>query len=181
MQGKLFQRCTYLLNSSVLSLGGNVHTRRLSKPDMGSIFHKNNQWNTLVIGNYYINYQNYQNLILLSSSDTKQTLRHLFLLTNSAQRELASICTQSIRDRNKLSLHLYLAPDNQDFNWYDFIMYITSYTFGLIWILNQAIRELLWWIPCYDSLTADTNHISAYSKNCPTSVDINYQLEFCLI
>ena len=39
MQGKLFQKCTHLLYCSVLSLGGNVNTRRMSKPDMGSIFH----------------------------------------------------------------------------------------------------------------------------------------------
>ena len=39
MQGKLFQRCSYLLYCNVLSLGGNVNTRRMSKPDMGSIFH----------------------------------------------------------------------------------------------------------------------------------------------
>ena len=25
----------------------------MSKPDMGSIFHINNQWNILIIGNYY--------------------------------------------------------------------------------------------------------------------------------
>ena len=40
MQGKLFQKCTHHLYCSVLSLGGNVNTRRMSKPDMGSIFHK---------------------------------------------------------------------------------------------------------------------------------------------
>ena len=39
MQGKLFQRCTDLLHCSVLSLGGNVNTRRMWKPNMGSIFH----------------------------------------------------------------------------------------------------------------------------------------------
>ena len=33
--------------------------------------------------------------MLLTSSDTKQTLMHLFLFTNSVQRELVSICTQS--------------------------------------------------------------------------------------
>ena len=54
-----------------------------------------------------MNYQNFQNLMLLTSSDTKRTLMHLFLFTNSAQRELVSICTQSIHDRNKLSL-LYI-------------------------------------------------------------------------
>ena len=61
MQGKLFQRCTHFLYCSVLLLSGNVNTRRMSKPYMGSIFHINNQWNILVIGNYYVNYQNYQN------------------------------------------------------------------------------------------------------------------------
>ena len=43
MQGKLFQKCTHLLYCNVLSLGGNVNTRRMSKPDMGSIFHIKNQ------------------------------------------------------------------------------------------------------------------------------------------
>ena len=105
MQGKLFQRCPHLLYCSVLSLGGNVNTRRMFKPDMGSIFHIKNRWNILVIGNYYVNYQNYQNSMILTSFDTKRTLRHLFLFTNSAQRELVSIWTQSI-----LSLHLNPSP-----------------------------------------------------------------------
>ena len=39
LQWKLFQKCTQLLYCSVLSLGGNVNTRRMSEPDMGSIFH----------------------------------------------------------------------------------------------------------------------------------------------
>ena len=56
----------------------------------GIHFHKNNLWN------YYLNYLNYQNLMLLTSSDTKRTLMHLFLFTNSVQRELVSIYTQSI-------------------------------------------------------------------------------------
>ena len=41
---------------------GNVNTRRMSKPDMGSIFHMKNQWNILGIENFYVKYQNYQNL-----------------------------------------------------------------------------------------------------------------------
>jgi len=90
MQGKFFQKCTHLLYCSVLSLGGNINTRRMSQPYMGSIFHIKNQWNILTIGNYYVNYQNYQNSMLLTSSDTKRTLMHLFLFTNSAQRELVS-------------------------------------------------------------------------------------------
>jgi len=105
MQGKLFHMCMHLFYCSVLSLDGNVNTSRMSQPDMGSIFHKKNQWNNLVIGSYYVNYQNYQNLMLLSSSDTKRTIMHLFLFTNSTQRELDSICTQSIRNCNQLSLH----------------------------------------------------------------------------
>ena len=46
---------------SVLSLGGNVNTRQMLKPDMGSIFHIKNQKKNKIIGNYYLNYQNYQN------------------------------------------------------------------------------------------------------------------------
>ena len=34
--------------------------------------------------------------MLLSYSDTKQTLMHLSFFTNTAQRELVSICTQSV-------------------------------------------------------------------------------------
>ena len=40
MQGKLFQRCTHFLYCSKLSLGGKVNTRRMSQPDMESIFTK---------------------------------------------------------------------------------------------------------------------------------------------
>ena len=40
-----------LLYCGVLSLGGNVNTRRMAQPDMVSIFHIKNQWNILVIGN----------------------------------------------------------------------------------------------------------------------------------
>ena len=49
--------CTHFLNCSVLSLGCKVNTRRMSysQPDMGSIFHIKNQWNVLVIGNYFVN------------------------------------------------------------------------------------------------------------------------------
>ena len=48
----------------------------MSKPD---IFHTKNQWNILVIGNYYVHYQN---SMLLTSLDTWRTLMHLFLFTN---------------------------------------------------------------------------------------------------
>ena len=87
---------THLLYCSVLSPGGNVNTRRMSKPDMRSIFHIKNQWNILVIGNYNVNYHNFQNSMLLSS-DSKRTLIYLFdLFTNFAQRELVSMNAPSI-------------------------------------------------------------------------------------
>ena len=59
IQGKLFHMCMHLFYCSVLYLGGYVNTSRMSQPDMGSIFHKKNQRNNLVIGSYYVNYQNY--------------------------------------------------------------------------------------------------------------------------
>ena len=73
MEGKLFQKCTHLLYCSVLSLGGNVNKRRMSKPDMGSIFHIKKS----------MKYSGHKKLL--------QTLMHLFLFTNSAQGELVSI------------------------------------------------------------------------------------------
>ena len=63
---------THLLYCSVLSMGGNVNARRMSQPDMGSIFPIKNQWNILVTGNFYVNYQIYQNVMLLTLSDTKK-------------------------------------------------------------------------------------------------------------
>jgi len=96
MQGELFQRCTQILYCSVLSLGGNVNTRQISKPDMGSIFRIKKS----IKYSGHRNDQNYQNLMLLTYSDTKRIQMYLFLFTNSAQRELVSICTQSIRNCN---------------------------------------------------------------------------------
>ena len=147
-QGKLFQKCTHLLYCSVLSLGGNINTRRMSKPEMGSIFHIKNRWNILVIGNYYVNYQNF-----LTSSDTKRTLMHLFLFTNSAQRELVSICTQSIHNRNKLSLPYILGSNNLVFLFtcwhkhvfksfiYFFTFYLNEFVDRWIWSSRQFVRE----------------------------------------
>ena len=97
MQGKLFQRCKHLLYCSVLSLGDNVNTRRMSQPchnlTWDPSFRVKKQWNILVIENYYVNYQN---LMLLSSPYTKRTLMHLFLFTNSVQRELVSIYVRRV-------------------------------------------------------------------------------------
>ena len=99
-----FVACVVSKDCKAKKVISEVYTRRMSKPEMGSIFQIKNRWNILVIGNYNVNYQNFQNLMLLTSSDTKRTLMHLFLFTNSAQRELVSICTQSMRNCNKLSL-----------------------------------------------------------------------------
>ena len=75
------ERCAHLLYCNVLSLGGNKNTRRMSQSDMGSIFHikKINEifWS---MGNYCLNYQNFQNSMLLSSSDTKRTLHDASIL-----------------------------------------------------------------------------------------------------
>ena len=115
MQGKLFQRCTHFLYCSVLSLGGNGNTRRMSKPDMGSIFHIENQWNILVLGNYYVNYVNYQNLMLLSSSDTRRTLMHLLFLQISTRE-----------------------------NWFQYVrrVYETAINFPCIITLNDGIFQI---------------------------------------
>ena len=52
--------------------------------------------------------------MLLSSSDTRLTLQmRLFLFTLTSQRELVSICTQSIHNRNCLSLPYILAQRSQ--------------------------------------------------------------------
>ena len=64
MQGKLFPRGTHLLYCSV--------------------------WNILVIGNYYVINQNYQNLMLLTSSDTKHAA---ILVYKFLPERTGSICT----------------------------------------------------------------------------------------
>ena len=42
--------------------------------------------------------------MLLSSSETKGTLMHIFLFKNTTQRELVKVCTQRLRNSNNLSL-----------------------------------------------------------------------------
>ena len=137
MQGKLFQKCTHLLYCSALSLGGNVNTRRMLQPDMGSIFHIKKS--TKYSGHRKLLYKlsKLSNLILLTSSDHKRTLMHLFLFTNSAQRELVSICTQSIYDRNKLSLPYILdcMHTRQHF--------LSARIIGYIYLLCKNMKMLL--------------------------------------
>ena len=85
IQGKLFQKCTHLLYCSVLSLGGNVNTRQMLQPDMGSIFHIKKSMKYSGHRTLLCELSQLSNLMLLTSSDTKRTLTHLFLFTNSAQ------------------------------------------------------------------------------------------------
>ena len=134
MQGKLFQRCR--ASFVLLSLGGNVNTRRMSKPDMGSIFHIKNQWNILVIGNYYVNYQNYQNLMLLTSSDTKRTLMHLFLFKNSAHKRTGyNVYAEYTRPQlTFLALHPWLIP----------FLHCAKYTSNSVLLLQEIKRFHLW-------------------------------------
>ena len=91
MQGKLFQKCTHLLYCNVLSLGGNVNTRRMLQPDMGSIFHIKKSMKYSGHRKLLCELSKLSNLVLLTSSDTKRTMMHLLLFTNSAQREYVRI------------------------------------------------------------------------------------------
>ena len=85
----------HFLYCSVLSLRGNVNTRRMLQPDMESIFQiKIKSMKYSGHRKQLCELSKLSNLVLLTSSDTKRTLMHLF--TKSAQRELVSICTQSI-------------------------------------------------------------------------------------
>ena len=94
MQGKLFQRCTHSFDCNELSLGGKVHKKTDFEAWYGIHFHKNIYeifWSKKTI--IWI-FKIIKIKCFLSSSDTRRLLMHLFLFTNSAQRELVSICTQ---------------------------------------------------------------------------------------
>ena len=85
----------------------------MSTPDMGSIIHIKNQWNILVIENYYVNYQNYQNLMLLTSSDTKRTLMHIIVYKFRPKRTGFNMYTENTRPQlTFLALHscIFLCP-----------------------------------------------------------------------
>ena len=109
-------------------------------------------------GNYYVNYQNYQNLMLLTSSDTKRTLMHLLLFTNSAQGELVSICTQSIHNRNWLSLPyilgVILKKKNTNIQWTKSML---QFTISLMISLPQTLKTwdlmtTFYWLPLLHDL-----------------------------
>ena len=129
---------THLLYCSVLSLGGTVNTRRMSKALTYGIHlsHKKNQWNILVIGNYYVNYQNYQNLMLLTSSDTKRTLMHLFLFKNSAHKRTGyNVYAEYTRPQlTFLALHPWLIP----------FLHCAKYTSNSVLLLQEIKRFHLW-------------------------------------
>ena len=76
MQEKLFQKCTHLLYCSVLTLGGNVNTRRMLQPDMGSIFHIKKSITYSGHRKLLCELSKLLNLMLLTSSNSKRTLMH---------------------------------------------------------------------------------------------------------
>ena len=80
MQGKLFQKNTHLLYCSVLSLGGNVNTRRMSKSNMGSIFHIKKSMKYSGHKKLLYELSKLSKFNALTSSDTKRTLMHLYIL-----------------------------------------------------------------------------------------------------
>ena len=91
MSGKLFHRCAHFLYCSVLSLGGKVNSRRMSKSDMESIFTKiiyeifwSQETIFLKLSNYF---SKLSKLKVLSSSDTRQTLMHIYSCLQIPPRE----------------------------------------------------------------------------------------------
>ena len=73
----------------------NENTRRVLQPDIGSIFHIKKSMKYSDHRKLLCESSKLSNLVLFTSSDTKRTLMHLFLFTNSAK-----ICMQSIHDSN---------------------------------------------------------------------------------
>ncbi len=140
MQGKLF-----LLYCSVLSLGGNVNPKRMLQPDMGSIFHINNQWNILVIGNYYVNYQNYQNLMLLTSLDTKRTLMHHCDLMVSRSLEQGFLTEDPLRGSNSNA---------------KFITHNIYCIWGLLLVIYESKCNIKHFIAYYTFILVSTNGTS---------------------
>ena len=155
MQGKLFQRCTHLLYCNVLSLGGNVNTRRMSKSYMGSIFHITNQRNILVIGNYYVK----------DGSHAKQW--HPSCVYNTAQRHyyvqykrcvhlwnnfpcISYVNYQNFlnsmllfsSDTKRTLMHLFLLQIPPRENWFQYVrrVYATAINFHCIITLNEAVK-----------------------------------------
>ena len=80
MQGKLFQRCSGVTARHWIHFSYKK-SMKYSGHSMGIDY----------LGSKF-SCVNYQNLMLLTSLNTKKTLMDLFLFTNSAQRELVSIC-----------------------------------------------------------------------------------------
>ena len=80
MQGKLFQRCTHLLYCSVPSLGGNVNTKGMTKPDKKSIHLSHKKKSMKYSGHTCLNNQNYQNLMFLTTNNHRFFSTHSFML-----------------------------------------------------------------------------------------------------
>ena len=98
MQKKLCQRCKHLFYCSVLSLGVNVNTNVEAWHGINLLHKKSMKYSGH--RKLFCEWSKLSKFNALTFSDTKRTLMHLFLFTNSAQRELVSTCTQSIRNCN---------------------------------------------------------------------------------
>ena len=89
---------SFVLQCTV-SLGGNVNTRWLSKPDMGSIIQIKNQWNILVRKLLICELSKLSKFSrLLTSSDTKRTLICIYSCLHIPPWENWFQCVRRIRN-----------------------------------------------------------------------------------
>ena len=110
--------------------------------------------------------------MLVTSSDTKRTLMHLFLFTNSSQRELVSICVQSIRNAMNFPCIITLQT----------IILIKKFKFKIVafsWLPNQNFQQFglrgslkFWWTKKKEKIfllyKCGVAHYNAtYKKTCP--------------
>ncbi len=72
----------------------------MSQPAMGSTFHINNQGNIMVIENYYMNYQNDQNLILLSSNWILDDDASILVYKYRPERTVFNMYAENTQNRN---------------------------------------------------------------------------------
>ena len=113
-----------------------------------------------------MNYQNFQNLMHLTSWDTKRTLMHLFLFTNSPQRELVLICTQSIHNCNWLFLHYNL-------DWREVVFDILCQFINKVWV-----KKAFTWLTLYTACGLPyLYHIKTWNMKSPVSLKVNHTLE----
>ena len=72
----------------------------MTKSGMGAIFHIKNQLNILVLENYYMNYQNDQNLILLSSNWILDDDASILVYKYRPERTVFNMYAENTQNRN---------------------------------------------------------------------------------